>query len=88
MIAMSGGVDRSVAAWLTIGEEFSCEGAIMHLLPGDFAQSIDDARQVAEILQMPFHVLNMQDTFRKKVISKIYLCGLYLLWRTIWFYRR
>lgn len=74
MIAMSGGVDSSVAAWLTIGEGFSCEGAIMHLLPGDFSQSIDDARQVAEILQMPFHVLNMQDTFRKKVMDYFTNC--------------
>ena len=33
LIAMSGGVDSSVAAWLTLQEGFECAGAIMELLP-------------------------------------------------------
>lgn len=69
LIAMSGGVDSSVAAWLTIQEGLTCQGAIMHLLPGDFSQSIADARQVALLLNMPFHVFDMQQAFRQKVMD-------------------
>lgn len=68
MIAMSGGVDSSVAAYLTQQEGFSCVGATMRLLPGQ-EPSIDDAKAVAQRLDMPFYLLDLADDFRKEVME-------------------
>ena len=53
MIAMSGGVDSSVAAWLTIQEGFSCMGATMrlgaypaHIKPGTLCSKLYDGKEV------------------------------------------
>ncbi len=66
MIAMSGGVDSSVAAWLTLQEGFFCVGAMMHL-----HEILDtrDARAVAERLGFPFLVLDCREAFRKAVVE-------------------
>ena len=74
MIAMSGGVDSSVAAWLTMQEGFSCIGAMMKLLPGDESRccSVDDAedaRNVAHRLGIPFYMFNFTEDFRKWVME-------------------
>lgn len=78
LIAMSGGVDSSVAAYLTMQEGFQCGGAIMRLYigqtrcqSGDAAESPDvqDARNVAETLGMPFYIFDCADFFRQKVIE-------------------
>lgn len=81
LIAMSGGVDSSVAAFLMKEQGFDCVGAIMKLhhykdhLPAesddpDFLSDIASARSVADRLGMPFHVLPMEDRFRACVIDK------------------
>lgn len=66
LIAMSGGVDSSVAAYLMQAQGFACVGATMQLLP-DFDPN--DARAVAEKMGMEFHVLNMQAEFRDAVMA-------------------
>ena len=78
LIAMSGGVDSSVAAWLTQQAGYGCAGAIMQLLPCKDAD-IADAKAVAERLDMEFHVFAMEDTFRENVMDpfvSVYESGL------------
>ena len=69
-IGMSGGVDSSVAAFLTQNQGYRCAGATMvlhsHGCGGE--ESIADARAVAERLGIPFHVLDFQEAFEKSVI--------------------
>ena len=79
LIAMSGGVDSSVAAYLTMQAGYSCIGCTMRLhsesgLPDDTA----DARAVADRLGIPFRVFDLTALFREKVIGSFvncYLCG-------------
>ena len=73
LIAMSGGVDSSVAAFLTQQAGFDCVGGTMRLL---CAQSDDaeDARAVAARLGMEFHIFEMQDTFHREVMDKFVHC--------------
>ena len=72
LIAMSGGVDSAVAAFLTQQEGYSCVGATMHL-HGEFT-GVEDARQVADRLGMPFHVLDFQKEFRALVMDDFVAC--------------
>ena len=71
LIAMSGGVDSSVAAWLLMQEGWLCQGAVMRLLPDACGsqKDVQDAGQVAALLGIPFEVLPFQDNFRKDVID-------------------
>ena len=63
LIAMSGGVDSSVAAYLTAQDGYSCVGGTMLLYEsGDVCGSsaaIGDARAVADRLGIPFHVFEL-----------------------------
>ena len=82
LIAMSGGVDSSVAALLTKERGYDCIGCTMKLwdLPGEDAAQLkgsktccslddtEDARSVAYRLGMPFYAFNYKDEFREKVI--------------------
>ena len=84
LIAMSGGVDSSVAAFLTREAGYDCMGATMRLYEGesqDLQEStccslddVEDARSVAYRLGMPFHVFNSKADFEEKVISKFIRC--------------
>ena len=80
LIAMSGGVDSSVAAYLAQQEGFQCMGATMRLFsnqePGEEREStccslddVEDARSVAFRLGMPFYVFNFQADFRRDVMD-------------------
>ena len=75
MVAMSGGVDSSVAAYLTRQAGYRCVGAIARLcdssLPGcaDPDGSIADARAVAQRLGMEFTVLERTEQFRQEVVD-------------------
>lgn len=74
LIAMSGGVDSSVAAWLTIRAGFRCTGATMELFAKDGASDTDDARTVAVRLGIPFHVIDAKEAFRTQVMDK-FVCS-------------
>lgn len=81
LIAMSGGVDSSVAAWLMLQQGFRCEGTTMRLYRNaDLGLSqyhtccsqrdIDDASEVAFQLDLPYEVLDFTPDFKGRVIDK------------------
>ena len=81
IIAMSGGVDSSVAAYFMKEKGFECIGATMKLYDNEdigisrektccSLDDIDDARSVARKLGMPYYVFNFKDEFEEKVIDK------------------
>ena len=81
IIAMSGGVDSSVAAYLMLNQGYECAGATMQLYDkpqcsaaGSRAcctpSDTEDARHVAARLGMLYYVFPMQEEFRKNVIQK------------------
>ena len=81
IIAMSGGVDSSVAALLTSRRAEECIGATMKLFQNeDVGESrekaccslndIEDARSVAYKLGMPYYVFNFTEDFRKEVMDR------------------
>ena len=63
---MSGGVDSSVAAWLTAQAGYDCIGATMRLHIGN-SNDVDDARAVAERMGLPFHVFDFSEDFNRLV---------------------
>ena len=78
---MSGGVDSSVAAFLTKEEGFDCAGATMKLFSNEdigvegesrccSLDDVEDARSVANRLGIPFFVFNFSDNFRREVIER------------------
>ena len=74
---MSGGVDSSVAALLLHRQGLPVEGAYMknwineENILGDcpWQQDIEDARTVAEALQIPFRVVNLMREYRARVVE-------------------
>jgi len=78
LIAMSGGVDSSVAAYLTVKSGYTAVGAMMKLFVGEIgndsgccsAEDAADARSVANKLGIPFYVFNFRDTFEEEVIGR------------------
>lgn len=71
LIAMSGGVDSSVAAYLTQKSGLSCIGAMMRLHSKNNQSTDDqeDARRIAGILNIPFHIFDFSEDFRRQVID-------------------
>ena len=80
MIAMSGGVDSSVAAYLTQQEGLYCIGATAQMCGPDVLgdaysqQSILDAQAVATRLGMDFHILDATNAFRQNVVADFIRC--------------
>lgn len=85
LIAMSGGVDSSVAACLMKEQGFECIGATMKLYQNEdiglnkghtccSLDDVEDARSVATALDMPYYVLNFSDRFREEVMDKFVRC--------------
>ncbi len=81
LIAMSGGVDSTVAAFLMQKKGYECSGATMKLFQNEAETSdtekacgssadVEDARKVAFKLNMPFHVLNFSADFNHAVIDR------------------
>ncbi|MGN0526658.1 MAG: tRNA 2-thiouridine(34) synthase MnmA [Acutalibacteraceae bacterium] len=81
LVAMSGGVDSSLAAKLTLDKGFKCIGCTMKLYHNEDVgiersrtccslDDVEDARSVAYKLGMPFYVFNFTDAFRETVIKK------------------
>lgn len=69
LIAMSGGVDSSVCAKLVKDMNVECVGATMNLFP-QTNESIDDAKAVADKLNIPFYVFYFENEFENNVIKK------------------
>jgi len=81
LIAMSGGVDSSVAAYLLKRQGFDCAGITMKLFENEdigvsggkkccSLEDAEDARSVASSLGIPFYVCNFTREFREKVIGR------------------
>ena len=81
LIAMSGGVDSSVAAYLLKHSGWDCVGATMTLYRNeDIGRSgsrtccslddVEDARSVAFRLRIPYYVFNFSDEFRRQVMDR------------------
>ncbi len=73
LVAMSGGVDSSVAAYLLHQSGNDCMGVTMRLFDGESTccteDNIADARKIAESLEMPFEAVNFTGDFEKCVIE-------------------
>lgn len=67
LIAMSGGVDSSVSAFLCAEKYGSCMGATM-LLADDGENNVNDARSVCERLRIGHEVIDLRGMFRDKVM--------------------
>ncbi|MFI5229385.1 MAG: tRNA 2-thiouridine(34) synthase MnmA [Gemmatimonadales bacterium] len=78
LVAMSGGVDSSVAAALLVEQGYDVVGATMKLFchDGDLPDrpccsldSVNDARRVCQSLGVPHYVLNLESAFGRDVVD-------------------
>jgi len=84
LVAMSGGVDSSVVAALLLEQGHEVIGVTMNVwpeLPDEAVvradaccslKSVDDAREVADTLGIPYYVLNLKQVFAERVIDNFY----------------
>jgi len=76
LIAMSGGVDSSVAAFILKSKKYDLIGAMMKLYNGETESGCcsisdaEDARLVAAKMGIPFYMLNFTDSFADTVIKR------------------
>jgi tRNA-specific 2-thiouridylase len=90
VVAMSGGVDSSLAAALLLREGFDVLGVTMRLWSGAAAEGpfrpgccvlgVDDARAVCRVLGVPHQVINLEREFEREVVD--YFCRDYERGRT------
>lgn len=92
VVGMSGGVDSSVAAYLLKKQGYDVIGVTMQIWQDrDFLaeeqeggccglSAVDDARRVAQVLDIPYYVMNFKDVFQDNVIH--YFVEEYLQGRT------
>jgi tRNA-uridine 2-sulfurtransferase len=75
LVAMSGGVDSSVAAGLLAEAGHHVEGATLKLWGGESdagccsVADVDDARRVAQVLGLDHHVFNFTEEFERSVVD-------------------
>lgn len=80
VVAMSGGVDSSVAAALLVEQGYNCIGVMMRLWAETGAgegstnkccslESVNDARRVADQLGIPFYLINVEQPFKQNVVD-------------------
>lgn len=81
LIAMSGGVDSSVAAFLSKQAGYDCIGVTMKLFQNEDVginrartccslNDVEDARSVARRLGIPYYVFNFSGDFKSQVIGR------------------
>lgn len=92
VVGLSGGVDSSVAAWLLKQQGYEVIGVTMQIWQEEAREfqeenggccglsAVDDARRVAQILDIPYYVMNFRKEFKERVID--YFTGEYLEGRT------
>lgn len=81
VVGMSGGVDSSAAAYLLKEQGYDVIGVTMQIWQDEDAQeaqenggccgltAVDDARRVAEQLEIPYYVMNFKKEFRENVMD-------------------
>ena len=80
LIAMSGGVDSSVAAQMMASRGYECVGCTMRLYENDVVgmdlmdtccsyENTQDARGVTEKIGIPYHIVHYENLFRQEVIE-------------------
>ncbi len=80
LVAMSGGVDSSVTAALLKEQGYNLIGVTMQVWPEDqpdpegsgnccSLSAVEDARRVANNLDIPYYVMNFRELFQEKVID-------------------
>ena len=79
VVAMSGGVDSSVAAALLVEQGYDVIGMMLRLWSEDCGEGgsnrcctpsqMADARRIAGQLGIPFYVIDTQDVFRRTVVQ-------------------
>ena len=76
LIAISGGVDSSVAAWHLLNSGYDVRGVFMDFFratpPKKIAQNLEDARMVSKRLKMPLRVLDLKSDFERYVVKYFY----------------
>lgn len=92
VVGMSGGVDSSVAAWLLKEQGYEVIGVTMQIWQDEETKAeqdnagccglsaVEDARRVAEYLDIPYYVMNFKQEFKQHVID--YFVEEYLRGRT------
>ncbi|OYP07614.1 tRNA 2-thiouridine(34) synthase MnmA, partial [Lachnotalea glycerini] len=92
VIGMSGGVDSSVAAYLLKKQGYEVIGATMQIWQDEYIdiqeengggcglRAVDDARRVANDLEIPYYVMNFKSEFKENVID--YFINEYIHGRT------
>lgn len=92
VVGMSGGVDSSVAAYLLKEQGYDVIGVTMQIWQDEQEavqeenggccglSAVDDARRVAEMLDIPYYVMNFKQEFKKHVMD--YFVEEYLQGRT------
>lgn len=92
VVGMSGGVDSSVAAWLLKKQGYDVIGVTMQIWQDEEEQvqeenggccglsAVDDARRVAQDLDIPYYVMNFKQEFKANVMD--YFVAEYLAGRT------
>lgn len=81
VVGMSGGVDSSVAAWLLKKQGYDVIGVTMQIWQDELPEvqeenggccglsAVDDARRVAERLEIPYYVMNFKKEFKENVMD-------------------